>query len=97
MEGLTENGAQKGKSTEAAMAYRAKGRKKDFPVFDCDSHIYEPPEIWDKYIPQKHQPFAKTHFYRDADRLILVRNSLCRGKRSAILGNVRMRKVRIEQ
>ena len=57
------------------MAYRAKGRKKNFPVFDCDSHIYEPPEIWDKYIPQKQQEFAKTHFYRDADRLILVRNS----------------------
>ena len=51
------------------------GRKKNFPVFDCDSHIYEPPEIWDKYIPQKQQEFAKTHFYRDADRLILVRNS----------------------
>ena len=57
------------------MAYSAKGRQKDFPVFDCDSHIYEPPEIWDKYIPRDQQHFAKTHFYRDADRLILVRNS----------------------
>ena len=27
------------------MAYSAKGRTKDFPVFDCDSHIYEPPEV----------------------------------------------------
>ncbi len=57
------------------MAYSAKGRTKDFPVFDCDSHIYEPPEIWDKYIPQNNRDFAKTHFYRDADRLFLVRNS----------------------
>ena len=56
------------------MAYSAKGRTKNFPVFDCDSHIYEPPEIWDKYIPQKNRDFAKTHFYRDADRLFLVRN-----------------------
>ena len=48
---------------------------KTFPVFDCDSHIYEPPEIWDKYIPQNNRDFAKTHFYRDADRLFLVRNS----------------------
>ena len=56
------------------MAYGAKGRTKDFPVFDCDSHIYEPPEIWDKYIPQNNRDFAKTHFYRDADRLFLVRN-----------------------
>jgi len=56
------------------MAYAAKGRTKNFPVFDCDSHIYEPPEIWNKYIPQKNRDFAKTHFYRDADRLFLVRN-----------------------
>ena len=57
------------------MAYSAKGRTKNFPVFDCDSHIYEPPEIWDKYIPQNNRDFAKTHFYRDSDRLFLVRNS----------------------
>jgi len=60
------------------MAYNAKGRTKTFSVFDCDSHIYEPPEIWDKYIPQKNRDFAKTHFYRDADRLIMVRNSKIR-------------------
>ena len=57
------------------MAYNAKGRTKNFPVFDCDSHIYEPPELWDKYISQNNRDFAKTHFYRDADRLFLVRNS----------------------
>ena len=57
------------------MAYHAKGRTKNFPVFDCDSHIYEPPELWDKYISQNNRDFAKTHFYRDADRLFLVRNS----------------------
>ncbi|HKY07052.1 MAG TPA: hypothetical protein VJQ55_02375, partial [Candidatus Binatia bacterium] len=56
------------------MTYAARGRSKDFSVFDCDSHIYEPPEIWDKYIPQNNRDFAKTHFYRDADRLFLVRN-----------------------
>ncbi|MGH7929949.1 MAG: amidohydrolase family protein [Candidatus Binatia bacterium] len=57
------------------MVYSAQGRTKDFSVFDCDSHIYEPPAIWDKYIPQNNRDFAKTHFYRDADRLFLVRNS----------------------
>lgn len=25
--------------------------KKDFPIFDCDSHVVEPPEIWDEYVP----------------------------------------------
>src|SRR5205814_1744343 len=24
---------------------------KSFPVFDCDSHIVEPPAIWDEYVP----------------------------------------------
>lgn len=57
------------------MAYNAKGRTKNFPVFDCDSHIYEPPEVWDKFIPENQREFAKTHFYRDADRLISVKNS----------------------
>ncbi len=57
------------------MAYSAQGRTKNFSVFDCDSHIYEPPEVWDKYIPRKNRDFAKTHFYRDSDRLFLVRNS----------------------
>src|SRR5688500_2941482 len=56
------------------MAYVAKGRTKDFPDFDCDSHIYEPHEIWDKYIPQNNRDCAKTHFLRHADRLFLVRN-----------------------
>ena len=57
------------------MVYKAKGRTKNFPVFDCDSHIYEPPEVWDKFIPENQRDFAKTHFYRDADRLISVKNS----------------------
>jgi len=58
-----------------SVAYKAKGRTKNFPVFDCDSHIYEPPEVWDKFIPENQRDFAKTHFYRDADRLISVKNS----------------------
>ena len=44
------------------MAYGAKGRTKEFSVFDCDSHIYEPPEIWDKYIPQKQSRFREDAF-----------------------------------
>src|SRR5258707_434575 len=29
---------------------------KDFPVFDCDSHVVEPPEIWDEYVPAGIRP-----------------------------------------
>jgi predicted TIM-barrel fold metal-dependent hydrolase len=56
------------------MPYELKGRKKSFPIFDCDSHVYEPREVWDTYIPASQREFAKTHFYRDADRLVSVRN-----------------------
>ena len=27
--------------------------RKDFPVFDCDSHVVEPPAIWDEYVPAR--------------------------------------------
>ena len=56
------------------MAYTAQGRTKNFPVFDCDSHIHEPREVWDEYIPEKQRAFAKQHFYRDMDRLVMVVN-----------------------
>ena len=58
------------------MGYQAKGRKKSFPVFDCDSHIFEPPEVWDKYIPSSQRLFAKTHLYVNNDRGIRVPNGV---------------------
>ncbi len=44
---------------------------KDFPVFDCDSHVVEPPEIWDEYVPSGIRPWVKTqfHFHTDTDLL----------------------------
>jgi predicted TIM-barrel fold metal-dependent hydrolase len=46
-------------------------RTKSFPVFDCDSHIVEPPEIWDRYVPATVRPWVKTqfHFHTDTDLL----------------------------
>ena len=26
---------------------------KNFPVFDRDSHVLEPPLVWDEYVPAK--------------------------------------------
>ena len=36
--------------------------RKDFPVFDCDSHVVEPPSIWDEYVPAKVRAWIKTQF-----------------------------------
>jgi predicted TIM-barrel fold metal-dependent hydrolase len=46
---------------------------KSFPVFDCDSHIVEPPEIWDEYLPARVRTWAKTqfHFHTDTDTLLI--------------------------
>jgi hypothetical protein len=44
---------------------------KDFPIFDCDSHVVEPPEIWDEYVPSAIRSRVKTqfHFHTDTDVL----------------------------
>jgi predicted TIM-barrel fold metal-dependent hydrolase len=44
---------------------------KDFPVFDCDSHVVEPPEIWDEYVPPAQRDWVKSqfHFHTDTDQL----------------------------
>jgi hypothetical protein len=42
--------------------------KKDFPIFDCDSHVVEPPEIWDEYVPSDIRSWVKTQFHFHTDR-----------------------------
>src|SRR5437899_10520963 len=46
---------------------------KSFPVFDCDSHIGEPPEIWEEYVPARVRAWAKTqfHFHTDTETLLI--------------------------
>ena len=46
---------------------------KSFPVFDCDSHIVEPPEIWEEYVPARVRAWAKTqfHFHTDTETLLI--------------------------
>ena len=46
---------------------------KTFPIFDCDSHIVEPPAIWDEYVPANVRAWAKTqfHFHTDTDVLLI--------------------------
>jgi uncharacterized protein len=46
---------------------------KSFSVFDCDSHIVEPPAIWDEYVPARVRAWVKTqfHFHTDTDTLLI--------------------------
>ena len=47
--------------------------RKDFPVFDCDSHVVEPPAIWDEYVPAKSRAWVKSQFcfHTDSDLLFI--------------------------
>ena len=46
---------------------------KTFSIFDCDSHIVEPPAIWDEYVPVDVRAWVKTqfHFHTDTDVLLI--------------------------
>jgi predicted TIM-barrel fold metal-dependent hydrolase len=34
---------------------------------DVDSHVYEPPQIWDRYVPDDARSLAKSAFYHEVD------------------------------
>lgn len=46
---------------------------KNFPVFDCDSHVVEPPAVWDEYVPAKERAWVKSQFcfHTDGDLLMI--------------------------
>lgn len=46
---------------------------KEFPVFDCDSHVVEPPAIWDEYVPARQRAWVKSQFcfHTDSDLLMI--------------------------
>ncbi len=52
----------------------ATNMSKDFPVFDCDSHVVEPPAVWDEYVPAKSRAWVKTQFCFNTDSDLLMIN-----------------------
>jgi predicted TIM-barrel fold metal-dependent hydrolase len=36
-------------------------------VVDVDSHVYEPPAIWDEYVPTEFRALARSAFYHEVD------------------------------
>ena len=46
---------------------------KNFPVFDCDSHVVEPPAIWEEYVPARERAWVKSQFcfHTDSDLLMI--------------------------
>ncbi len=43
--------------------------KKRFTVFDSDSHVVEPPEVWTKYLEPEYRVLGKSALWREEGRL----------------------------
>jgi uncharacterized protein len=43
--------------------------KKRFPVFDGDSHVVEPPELWTKYLEPEYRTLGKHALWREEGKL----------------------------
>jgi uncharacterized protein len=41
---------------------------KDFPVFDADSHVVEPPALWEKYLDPEYRTLGKHALWRQEGR-----------------------------
>ena len=50
------------------------GATKDFPIFDCDSHVVEPPQVWDEYVPARERAWVKSQFCFHTDTDVLMIN-----------------------
>ncbi len=53
------------------MADNTSVMKKNFPVFDCDSHINDPVEIWTEYVEPEYRDLVRQSYWRD-DRQAII-------------------------
>jgi hypothetical protein len=42
--------------------------RKDFAIFDGDSHAVEPPELWEKYLEPEYRTLGKHGLWRQEGR-----------------------------
>ena len=52
---------------------------KTFPVFDCDAHINDPLEIWDKYVEPEYRELVKQSYWNTPGTAILNGRELVTG------------------
>ena len=53
------------------MAKNGAPMRKSFPVFDCDAHINDPPEIWTQYVAPKDRELVRQSYWRDDQHTIV--------------------------
>ena len=52
--------------------------KKRFPVFDSDSHVVEPPELWEKYLEPEYRTLGKHALWREEGKPAPISRSTAR-------------------
>lgn len=52
---------------------------KEFPVFDCDAHVNDPPEIWSEYVPAADRDAVRAFYWHDEQQTIVNGRSLVLG------------------
>lgn len=56
---------------------------KNYPVFDCDAHINDPLEIWDKYVEADYRDLVKQSYWNTPGRAILNGRAMVTGGHDA--------------
>ena len=52
---------------------------KDFPVFDCDAHVNDPLDIWERYIPESEKELVRATYWRSNSEAWLNGTTRVRG------------------
>ncbi len=45
--------------------------RKSYPVFDCDAHVNDPLDIWDKYVEPEYRELVKQAYWRDERQALI--------------------------
>ena len=52
---------------------------KNWPVFDCDAHVNDPLEIWERYVPASKQDLVRRTYWRDDTQCFVNGSTPCIG------------------
>jgi predicted TIM-barrel fold metal-dependent hydrolase len=52
---------------------------KTWPVFDCDAHVNDPLEIWERYVPASKQELVRRTYWRDDAQCFVNGSTPCIG------------------
>ena len=52
---------------------------KTWAVFDCDAHVNDPLDIWERYVPKAQQELVRATYWRDDSHALVNGSTPCIG------------------